>query len=1172
MTNTQIAKLYLATNTTATAAQIDTAVTDGSAATAVTALTAANFLEAAYQATFGRPVDAEGAAYWANEMTNGMTQTQVLAALPAGAAAYVAPTVANPLLINGVEFTAAPVGVSAANDVIVAANKATADANAAANGITVGNTATIVATVTAVTATVSAAATAVDAAVDAATIDGETFALTSANDEIISGTAANDLFVSTLGTMHAGDILQDLSTTDADILNAAINSNDLATRIQNVETVNLTGEYVKTGIALTNVSGVKDLNLDTKIAGGVATVTAASSLNAENINAGSKIGTVNVTSLTSGTRDAVNVDAGSAQTISITGATAGADNYNLTVADGATITLVNTTAGTTNELNSAGDEVTINATGEIDLVSNQDTKSGTATLNQALDITVNASDDLQINLSGTTASLIAKSVTVDGSGDVTMVSADGKDIAGTLTAVTGTTASTNTYDGVEMTDVGTGTSTVAIENIDVAVALDLSKAAVDVIKLTGSTATTNILSATGTQADVSINQAALVDIAADLVGTLAISVDNGDKDTAFTTGTFMAQISEAQGTKSTITYDASDVDTILISAKADEVTDYDADDNGYDEVSSMAINAIAMATFTDGASITNDSQVMVFQGDEAISVATVSMSGTQTISAGALGAGLTLSSVIAAASSDDLTIVGSDYNDVILAASASAILDIQGGAGNDIITSTSAKDTTEISGGAGNDTITTGANATTVDAGSGDDIVVISTKDTVTLGDGTDTVRLSTAGLTGESVTDFVLGTDVVELRGVSATPLAATAAIDLSDVTVTAGVYTLLTAATDYTVTLKNGGAALTETDVRDSVKLTYVALKTGTDNVLGDLADSVVVTGTDTGGSITTGSGADTVIIAADTTASTTIKDFTVGEDTVVLVGTIATATAVNLKNVADVSGVYTIGTATAGASVRLMNAGSDISTDNDLEASIQLGASATNTFTVTAGATTADNITISGGDFNDFVTITAGATSGTATYNFKDDAGVDTVVMATPTLSATGAEFVDFNALTGIDTVTDAANSKIDVAADAAKIADAKDGAVYVFADSSNGTGTTDITTFLTHNANGYTQDVINDEIAAFLDAGLGVQAGENYVVIINDTSSIDYAVATGGGVDPLQYAAESFIYYVAGDADGIDADNITLIGMVDDGTAGNAGGAGTATAYVDATIIA
>jgi len=88
MTNLQIAKLYLAANAGTTADALDTAITDGSALTAVTALSNDNFLEAAYQAAFGRSVDAEGKAYWGDMMTAGMTQDTVVDALVAAAQDY----------------------------------------------------------------------------------------------------------------------------------------------------------------------------------------------------------------------------------------------------------------------------------------------------------------------------------------------------------------------------------------------------------------------------------------------------------------------------------------------------------------------------------------------------------------------------------------------------------------------------------------------------------------------------------------------------------------------------------------------------------------------------------------------------------------------------------------------------------------------------------------------------------------------------------------------------------------------------------------------------------------------------------------------------------------------------------------------------------------------------
>ncbi|MDD3477184.1 MAG: hypothetical protein PHI38_09975, partial [Sulfurimonas sp.] len=143
----------------------------------------------------------------------------------------------------------------------------------------------------------------------------------SVDNEVVNGTAKNDLFDATeLGSLQNDDLVLDNSTTDKDILNASVNSDAISARIQNVETMNIQGEYVKTGFDLTNVSGTENLNLSTKIAGGVATVTAVNSLNAETINAKTNIATLNLTSLTSGTRDEVTVDAGAAKTVNITGA------------------------------------------------------------------------------------------------------------------------------------------------------------------------------------------------------------------------------------------------------------------------------------------------------------------------------------------------------------------------------------------------------------------------------------------------------------------------------------------------------------------------------------------------------------------------------------------------------------------------------------------------------------------------------------------------------------------------------------------------------------------------------------------------------------------------------------------------------------------------------------
>jgi len=133
-----------------------------------------------------------------------------------------------------------------------------------------------------------------------------------------------------------------------------------------------------------------------------------------------------------------------------------------------------------------------------------------------------------------------------------------------------------------------------------------------------------------------------------------------------------------------------------------------------------------------------------------------------------------------------------------------------------------------------------------------------------------------------------------------------------------------------------------------------------------------------------------------------------------------------------------------------------------------------------------------------------------------------------MDTITSFATGTDELSFDDITGIT-----ATSGIDISASAAKISDAIDGSVYVFADASSGTGGESISTFAVDVANGITADTILTDVAAFLDAGLGASDGENYVVLINDLTNNN---------------KQTYTYLVNADADGIDADNISLIGII------------------------
>ena len=104
----------------------------------------------------------------------------------------------------------------------------------------------------------------------------------------------------------------------------------------------------------------------------------------------------------------------------------------------------------------------------------------------------------------------------------------------------------------------------------------------------------------------------------------------------------------------------------------------------------------------------------------------------------------------------------------------------------------------------------------------------------------------------------------------------------------------------------------------------------------------------------------------------------------------------------------------------------------------------------------------------------------------------------------------------------------------------ISDGIDGEVYIFADGTDGTGNETIDFNGTSNKLGFGSDDVLADVAQFLNAGLGAGNGEHYVAIIN----VD---ATAGGLHA--------IYLVEGDADGIQADNLTLLGQVSTNGANN-----------------
>ena len=302
MTNLNIAKLYLAT-TTATAAQIDAAIADGSAATTVNDLTGTTLLNAIYQASFGRDADAEGLAYWG---ASTLTGDALVTAINAGAAVYVA----NDAYPENVAI--------AANDTVVVVNKAAATTAAAA--ISVGEAAAIVATVTEVATTVTAASDAVAAVVAANTPEeGQSFALTTGADDLdeLTMTTGDDTVDGSIAdSLNSVDRVIDSISTDNDTLNATVGVANITPTVKNIENVNVTWtSNASLNMDLVNSTGnTYNLGASGLAFSGSSVITRTGT---NDINAGTDITSdLQVDDIVLST-----IDAGSAKTIELSGGT-----------------------------------------------------------------------------------------------------------------------------------------------------------------------------------------------------------------------------------------------------------------------------------------------------------------------------------------------------------------------------------------------------------------------------------------------------------------------------------------------------------------------------------------------------------------------------------------------------------------------------------------------------------------------------------------------------------------------------------------------------------------------------------------------------------------------------------------------------------------------------------
>ena len=402
-----------------------------------------------------------------------------------------------------------------------AANTAYSGTNAAGNAR--NWLAEVDSTEASVTAQTAAIATTIESIAESPANPGSTFTLTSADTDSLTGTSSDDTFdATTVGTLSSGDIIIDASTSDNDVLNAVLATTATTPKVTNVETVNVTAQYLTGGIDITNFTGVDTVNVNAGLPRGTLTVANVNSVNAASIVAGDNVGVLNVSSLTSGTRDGVSVNINNASAV-ITGS-AGNDIYDITVGVSGSLTLATI---------AANDTVTIRASESFSLT------NGASTLTQ-----------LNLNMAGTgtvtVSTGLATSTTVISDYDVVLSAGSG---ASTL------------FGSLKINSSGAGSLTL---NVGSAVTTNLSGADVDYVKI--SQANTNAA------ATYEINASSVLQLAGTVGQALTIELDSVANTQSYSAG-LGALIVEVQENQTASLTTGTSVGTLLVRAVADEVAD-----------------------------------------------------------------------------------------------------------------------------------------------------------------------------------------------------------------------------------------------------------------------------------------------------------------------------------------------------------------------------------------------------------------------------------------------------------------------------------------------------------------------------------------------------------------------------------------------------------------------
>ncbi len=868
--------------------------------------------------------------------------------------------------------------------------------------------------------------------------DPSTAKLSLATTDSPNLTLNNDnIDASTRNSLQTGDTITDNSTSDLDVLTANITVNNIAPTVTNIETININGDFLVTGISLTKVLGTDNLNLSTSLPGGAGTVTNASNSAIGKINASTNIATLNVSSSSSGTGSSgLIINGGQASTLNIN-AGSGADIFNVNIADKSVLNLGPVTNFASPDLVNVffDGETTINSTaamGNLNIISDTNSKVlVTGALGTRTDFT--GSGNIELSTTGA--------------------------IADAATSVSSS---------------GLGTLTLNLTNVN---NNDVSTVSADLI---------NHMHPNGTGLTISGSSVLNLDVA---LATSSINLNSP--------GTMILNVSETQTSKITT---GSNVIALTLSSTPDEIKDTINND---------------IITLKDLQLNSNTTNVAIL-GPDSLTISKLSTNANTTLSASSMTGDLIIGEM---ASYNTTLYLGSGKNNVT-SGNVTASFTIIGSNGDDTVNlDGSSVLSSNISTHGGNDTVIGGAKADIISTGNGNDIVNGSAGfDIISLGSGNDVVIIKSKE-DGDVITDFTLDVDTLVLTGNSG------GNINLMNQSEVSGTYNI-DGSGNFDVTLTGSNA----TDLRGSVQLgtkltskvapgevlaniTFNPFITGMWNVNGGNKNDILLSSANSGKTISTGLGNDIIIVTSAASGNIVISDFDILNDKIILTGSAGAKDVIDLTNTTISSNKYLIST---NHNMSILKNGSTFSSQ-DIRNSIQLGNSETSfSLNDSTGSTS-----VKGGSHNDYIELADGGNQDTVF--FIDNGGFDTITSFTKS-----EDKLNFDSITGIS-----ANGISFFAGDS-KVTDAINGEVYVFA-SENLTGVDAKFDF-----NGENNDATLDSLevmssaASYLEAAITEANGEKYVALIN----------TAKGVTDRFVA-----YLIDGDTDGINVNDLTLIGSID-----------------------